>query len=70
MLGHLGEKMAEPLRMSLGYAVHMGEGKRPAQEEVWDGKGFGPGSKKRILLNCFCMHVHIMSSSSYKNFHK
>jgi hypothetical protein len=45
--------MAEPLRMSLGWVVHMEEGKWPAREEYGLGKGFGPGSKKRLLLNCF-----------------
>jgi hypothetical protein len=45
--------MAEPLRMSLGWAVHMGEGKWPAREEVWVGEGIHPGFKERLLLNCF-----------------
>jgi hypothetical protein len=59
MLGHLGEKIAEPLRMSLGYAVHMGEGKRPAQEEVWDGEGIRPRFKEKDSLKLFlhaCSH--------------
>jgi hypothetical protein len=45
--------MAEPLRMSLGWAVHMGEGKWSVREEVWVGEGIRPGFKEKTSLKLF-----------------
>jgi hypothetical protein len=45
--------MVESLRMSLGWAVHMGEGKRPIREEVWVGEGIRPGFKEKASLKLF-----------------
>jgi hypothetical protein len=47
------QKMVEPLRMSLGWAVHMGEEKWPAREEVWVGEGIRPGFKENASLKLF-----------------
>jgi hypothetical protein len=45
--------MDEPLRMSLGWAVHMEEEKRLALEEVWVGEGIWPGFKEKASLKLF-----------------
>jgi hypothetical protein len=45
--------MADPLRMSLDWAVHMREGKRLAREEVWVGEGIRPRFKKKASLKLF-----------------
>jgi hypothetical protein len=45
--------MAEPLRMSLGWPMRIGEGKQPAREEVWVGEGIRPGFKEKASLKLF-----------------